>query len=132
MDISTDTGKVKGKMHTKEQPGAPTKIPPKDKAWETKLFPRLLNKSPRRNSTGCILDTSFGKIVTLDLTWDDDEGRSIKRKREGLKETVEDTGDIQKPVTNTLVAKAREIMGTMDRTIRELAKVVNDNMNTKK
>lgn len=70
------------------------------------------------------------RIATLDLTWNNDEGRSIKRKREGEngKTTCGDDGGFD--AATTLASK--DIMGQIDSTIRELAAIVRDNSNTKK
>lgn len=67
-------------------------------------------------------------ITFLDFTWDEDEHKSVKRKRvEGHStENIDDSADIK------LKRKLKNLLARMDKEIKHLRKVTRENQNTKK
>lgn len=106
---------------------------------------QTMKKSPRRNSTGNYM-TAWERapsrnMAFVDLTWDQEQGRSSKRKRPSdsvdpvnRREKTDDKEDVDEDLgrDDKMRNLLRKVIHKMDKASRELSKLIKENPNTKR
>lgn len=75
--------------------------------------------------------TPLNKSICIDLCWDEEEARSVK-KRKRPTDKSEETSDVQKEAKHKQLKRVKELIKGIEELTRELAKHVANNINTKK
>src|SRR5699024_10575211 len=92
------------------------------------------SKSWSAPTSPCIPEASTPKrpnLGVIDLTWDDELGRSMKRKREKIDDTKRE-GDEEGEEQDRLYKRFNELLKKMEEQHAKLARIVNENANTKR
>ena len=105
-----------------------TSTPSKPGATKKKLVTNI--SPPISCARGEMPETGHASnIGYMDLTWDEEEGKSYKRKRADV--TIIESGE-ETDAEDRLQEKLIQLVKKADKEARKLAKLVGDNINTKK
>jgi len=74
------------------------------------------------------------KVAYVDLCWDDEEGKSVKKRKREINVNPNNTQEDTQTATEekSKLKKLKQLIKSLDETTRELSKIVANNQNTKK